>query len=988
MKKRSDKAVLRVLLCAILWMHAQMAFTGTTGKITGTVRGSDQVVLPGANVTVAGTVLGAVTETDGSFLILNIPPGVYALRFSMMGYKETIMENVRIRNDFTTNADVTLQTTILQSGETVTVVADKPLIQKDMTGSLTTIGGDEIANLPVQSIIQVLQLQAGVVESGGIHIRGGRSGEVAYWVDGVSTTDAFSGGAGLEVENASVSELQVISGTFNAEYGQAMSGIINIVTKEGGSKYEGQIRAYLGDYLSGDPIFSVLKSVTKGVDPVTGKSRAYGVDENPLARFNPVYNIEATAGGPIPFLKDRLSFFANGRFFSDEGYLYGRRWFLPYGVRGDGSLIPMNPTRHNSGQVKLTYRATQRLKVGYNAFYSDFNQDRTFQHDYKYNPGGVPEQFGMSTSQIFSVNHVLSPSTFYEAKINRFYRDVHQYVYENPEAKPKFLVQVMPDTTLGIEGEIFDYTTPEGQLKLADVRSQRLTYHYITDPNGPAGYVHPDSSQAPAGYSYLRSGQNLQHYFRSTAYWVGKFDLTSQLNKVHQFKAGVELRLHELELDSYTLQKKLVEGKSEEVVPFQSWVPPVSNRYHDQYNRKPREVSAYLQDKIELQDLIVNIGLRYDYFNANSVVLSDPKDPNIYDPILDSNRYRNPEAPENERIEYTPEERRAFMHTKVDPKMQVSPRIGLAYPITDRGVIHFSYGHFFQIPEFQYLYDSPDFKFSRGGALEVVGNADLRPQRTVMYEIGLQQQITDDIGVDVTLFYRDVRDWVGVSFPIVTYIPSVSYIPYENKDYSNVRGVTLKLEKRISRGFSARLDYSYQVAEGTYSNPTDAFNAQLAQEEPRLALVPLAWDMNHNVNVQVGFSRKGWTATMVGWFRTGLPYTPSFPYGSAVGTSANTGLRENSARRPGVKGLDLYVNRRFALKSSALNFFITVYNLFDIRDQLSVYGDTGSAKYTTFINSDVVSYDPVRVGTIEEFVKQPAWYTSPRQVQIGMSLGF
>jgi len=988
MKNRYDMAVLRALLCAVLWMNAQVAFTGTTGKITGTVKGSDQNALPGANVTVTGTVLGAVTEMDGSFLILNIPPGVYTLRFSMMGYKETIMENVRIRNDFTTNADVILQSTILQSGETVTVVADKPLIQKDMTGSLATIGSDEIANLPVQNINQVLQLQAGVVESGGIHIRGGRSGEVAYWVDGVSTTDAFSGGMGLEVENASVSELQVISGTFNAEYGQAMSGIINIVTKEGGSKYEGQIKAYMGDYLSSDPIFSVLKGVTKGVDPVSGSPRAYGIDENPLGRFNPVTNIEATAGGPVPFMKDKLSFFANGRFFSDEGYLYGRRWSMPYGIPGDGSLVPMNPYRHNSGQVKLTYRVTHKLKLGYNAFYSDFNQDRTFQHDYKYNPGGVPKQFGMSSSQIFSVNHMFSPNTFYEVKVNRFHRDYHQYVYEDPEAKPRFLIQVLADSTLGIQGETFDPTTPEGELKLADVRARRLTYHYITDPNGPAGYVHPDSSQAPTGYSYLRAGQDLGHYSRSTAYWVGKFDLTSQLNKIHQFKAGVEFRLHELQLDSYTLQKKLVEGKAEEVVPFQPWVPPVSNRYHDQYNRKPRELSAYAQDKIELHDLIVNIGLRYDYFDANSIVLSDPRDPNVYDPFLDGNRYRNPNAAEGDRVEYTPDERRAFMHKKVDPKMQVSPRIGLAYPITDRGVIHFSYGHFFQIPEFQYLYDSPDFKFSRGGALDVVGNADLRPQRTVMYEIGLQQQITEDVSVDVTLFYRDVRDWVGVSYPIVTYIPSVSYVPYENKDYSNVRGVTLKIEKRMSRGFSARLDYSYQVAEGTYSNPTDAFNAQLAQQEPRLALIPLAWDMNHNVNAQVGYSRKGWTASVVGWFRTGLPYTPSFPYGSAVGTAANTGLRENSARRPGVKGLDLYVNKRFALKPFALNFFVTVYNLFDIRDQLSVYGDTGSARYTTFINSDVVSYDPVRIGTIEEYVKQPGWYTSPRQVQIGMSLGF
>ncbi len=107
------------------------------------------------------------------------------------------------------------------------------------------------------------------------------------------------------------------------------------------------------------------------------------------------------------------------------------------------------------------------------------------------------------------------------------------------------------------------------------------------------------------------------------------------------------------------------------------------------------------------------------------------------------------------------------MHKKVEPKMQFSPRLGIAYPITDRGVIHFSYGHFFQLPEFQYLYTNPDFKLSPGGGYGVFGNADLYPQKTVMYEIGLQQQITQDLGVDATLFYRDVRDWVGTS-PLYT----------------------------------------------------------------------------------------------------------------------------------------------------------------------------------------------------------------------------
>ena len=441
-------------------------------------------------------------------------------------------------------------------------------------------------------------------------------------------------------------------------------------------------------------------------------------------------------------------------------------------------------------------------------------------------------------------------------------------------------------------------------------------------------------------------------------------------------------------LDNINIQKKLKEGKSEEIIPFEPWVPPTSNINHDYYSRKPREFSAYIQDKIEIKDIILNLGLRYDYFDANSIVLADPKDPNIYDPMLDENRYKNPDAPEDERVEYTPDERRDFMHKKVDPKMALSPRLGIAYPITDRGVIHFSYGHFFQIPEFQYLYDSPDFKFSKGGALEIVGNADLEPQKTVMYEIGLQQQITDNIGVDVTLFYRDVRDWVGTSPRVVTYLPAIAYVLYENKDYSNVRGITIKLEKRYSHNFFANLDYSFQIAEGTYSNPNDAFNANLNQEEPRLSILPLNWDQNHTVNASISYSLKQWIVSLIGRYWTGRPYTPGFARGATIGTSTYSGLRENSARLPSVKGVDLYVNRKFDLGKMAFNVFVNVYNVFDIRDETAVYGDTGSADYTTFIDPDIIDYDNRRIGTIEHYVNQPGWYTAPRQIQLGASIEF
>jgi outer membrane receptor protein involved in Fe transport len=414
---------------------------------------------------------------------------------------------------------------------------------------------------------------------------------------------------------------------------------------------------------------------------------------------------------------------------------------------------------------------------------------------------------------------------------------------------------------------------------------------------------------------------------------------------------------------------------------------------------------VYGQDKIELKDLIVNLGLRFDYFDANSVVPDDPADPSVYYPFKPEHIYKGYAAPatplsgpdltayQSQFETYTPAERRAFMQKKVDAQMAVSPRLGVSYPITDRGVVHFSYGHFFQIPEFQYLYSNPDFKMPAGGLGVnnqdlIFGNAALKPQRTTQYEIGLQQQIMQDIGIDVTVFYRDVRDWVSTSNLIGTAQSSVFYAKWENKDYANIRGLTFKLSKRYSNHFAAYVDYMYEVAEGTFSSPNEAFVASLNQNEPRISLIPMAWDQRHTANGRVEFRGGSWTASLIGRYYTGTPYTPSFRTGEQTGGTATSALRENSMYKPAQKNVDLYINRQFRAAGLRLGWFLNVYNLFDIRDALTVYSDTGSADYTTTIDAATQPYDAARVGTVSEFVRQPGWYTSPRQVQMGLSVGF
>ena len=974
-----------IFLCLLLATPGGL-YAGTTGKIAGKVFDAEtREPLPGANVVVDGTFMGDATDIEGDYQVINLSPGNYTVVVTMMGYGTKRIEGVSVRIDLTTTMNVDLSPTVLESGEEVTIVAERPIVQMDMTSSLSTVGAEEIAVLPAQSTNYLVGLTAGVVNAGGIHIRGGRSTEVAYWVDGVATTDAFNNNNTAAVENTAVEELQVISGTFNAEYGQAMSGIINIITKDGGRQYHGELKGYAGDYVSSDPQYEVLNYVKAETDPITNITTLDAPAEDPLKKFNPTYNLEGSFSGPVPGFGDKLSFFLNGRYYQQDGYLYGREWFLPSGLPGDSSLVPMQANNRWTGLAKFTWSIFPSLKLRYSLNATEYHNDRYFSRNFKYVPGGLSPSTGNTQTHLLSLNHVLSNKTFYELKVNRMYTENQSRLYDDPSFTPNWLVYVPADSA----NEAFTFSPSQNAALLDSMKQFGVQYRWVADPNQPLGYVAADSARSPIGYSHYRAGNNLGQYYRSSAYWIGKFDLTSQLNSTHQLKAGAELRLHELTLDSYDL-RAAVDGNGTTIVPFQPIIPTEDNIYRSVYTepRKPMEFSVYVQDKIELDDIIMNIGLRFDYFNSNYFVPVDPMDPSIYTPMKSENKYVNPGAAAEELVEFTPEQRKDFMWKKTDAKTQISPRIGIAYPITDKGVIHFSYGHFLQIPDFQWLYAAPGFKLNTGGGSTTFGNANLNPQRTTQYEIGLQQELAPRLGVDVTLFYRDVRGWVGTSPLQRTVRDVVAYSTYENKDYANVRGVTLRAEQRFTSLVSAKLDYTFQIAEGTYSNPNDAYNAETAQQEPRRNLIPLNWDQNHTLNLQLMLRPATWTISMVGRMNTGLPYTPSFAKGAFVGGAGVSSLPENSARRPEIYSADLYVTKRFPLGSANVMLFAYVYNLFDSRMATAVFSDTGSPDYTTDPRPENVVYNAARIGTVEDYYKRPEWFIAPRQIQLGLSLGF
>ena len=243
---RSLTARLTGCLAVLMFLPAFL-YAGTTGKIAGRVLDSQtNEPLIGANVSVKGTFLGAATDVDGFYTINNIPPGSYAVAITFVGYRRTTVTDIVVKIDLTARVDAKLHPEAVEAEEIV-VRAERPLVQKDLTSTSVTVSSEDLKRIPTETIDQVINLQAGVV---GGHFRGGRTNEVGYLIDGVPVGDPFNGSMPLQVENSSIRQMEIISGTFNAEYGQAMSGMVNIVTPEGGAKYHGSLSTYTGDYFT------------------------------------------------------------------------------------------------------------------------------------------------------------------------------------------------------------------------------------------------------------------------------------------------------------------------------------------------------------------------------------------------------------------------------------------------------------------------------------------------------------------------------------------------------------------------------------------------------------------------------------------------------------------------------------------------------------------------------------------------------------------
>jgi len=931
------KISIKLSILSVFFLISSSSFSQNFGKISGLIldEGNGDPLI-GASIVITGTSLGAATDIDGNYNILSVPPGTYTLKISFIGYNPKFVQNVKVASGLTTRIDAKLSEQTLSLSEEITVTAERPMVTKDLTASTAIVSGDQISALPVTEISQVVSLQAGNV---GGHFRGGRSSEVSYMIDGVPVTDKFDGSQVTEVNKNMVSELQVISGAFNAEYGQAMSAIVNVSTKDGDNKFSGSATTYFGDYLTGhDDIF---------IKPST---------YNPLN----IQNYEATLSGPI--LRDNLYFFAVARWVDFGGHLYGKRKFNTDNVfqkdsliqsssLGDNKIVPMNNSSKLTLQNKFTWPITTGMKASLNMIYEkkkwkEYDRYRVFV------PDAIATQYQNSLTGILNLTHTLTANTFYTASLSAFGKEYSKYVYN------------------GLDNR----------------------------------YVLPSlSSSANGGLTFSTGGVDMNQFNRTINSYSLKSDLLSQINNSHQIKAGFEFKVHNLTFQN----RQIIEGENSTslypyIVPTYAKENTVRN---NSYDRAPKDFSAYVQDKMEFNNFILNIGVRFDWFDAAGYVPNDLTDPNIFSPIKPINNYfdlngdgeiRNLDYNNDgtdDLIEYklddasfnqkSLKDREAYWWKKSTYKYQFSPRIGAAFPITERGKIYFSYGLFYQFPNFDLLYRNAYYLFesNTGSNAGVAGNSDLKPEKNTSVELGLQQQISDNLSLDATVYFRDYRDLSGSRASVIEMLGGRSYAQLVNSDFGIVRGFILSLNQRMNDGWAVTIDYTFQTAKGTASDPESSNKALQGGSQPDVVLKSLDWDQTHTLNTTFNYNAKDWGFSTIISYGSGLPYTPR------TGTIA--AVLTNDEVKPSSFNTDVRAFYNYELPYGSMSFFARIYNLFDTLNEYGVFDDTGRTATTIDqYTAEQSNQNTFGINTIKEKFTNPQNYSEPRRIEFGLSYNF
>ncbi|MCF7792637.1 MAG: carboxypeptidase-like regulatory domain-containing protein [Candidatus Cloacimonetes bacterium] len=1010
------------LLLVTLFVSTSL-FAGTTGKLAGKVTDESGNAVPFANVVLEGKEIGAQTDDKGTYIIINIPPGEYDIVCMRQGFQSERVTGVKINLDLTTILNFELSKDIVEiEGFTVTEAAIE-MVQKTKTNSGRTINTNDIEDVAVNDLEGVIAIQAGVTEQNGeLHIRGGRSNEVAYTVDGMSVSDPVDGGSALTVDMDAVEVTDVKTGGFTAEYGNAQSGIVNIITKSGSEIYSGKIEAS-SDHLIPGTLHS-------------------NNDETKFAFGGPV----------IPFagedLKKKFTFFLNGvGSWSDSRYWKHYKndpneelEYLtvesfeendPYASRDDILGFDTGNRNYNdyNANIKLKYEFSPTSNITF-AARGDKAEYNVFNYFWKYAMEHYQHYESSQQQFVTTYDHTFNSQTNLKIKASYYSKDVQR--------KPigisldDFFVQDEANFDYFAENQLYDcsgidYLTDEqGLLGNESIYPWTIfTSSGVEEPLGSyTNFVRPG-----AIYGFFQDDENSILTLRS--------DFEYQYNEIHGFKTGFEFIRHDIkknqvispwtvdetryqdflngsdpaywfydfsdltedEIDDYIATYNLSQKENSDYIYYNSnmYEEPAGeeldeyftiNTYDlddyynatvfasgqtDGYEANPYQAAYYLQDKMEWEGMIVNAGVRLDFWYLGEK----------YKIIKNGGIERWEEFDKDERFQ-----------------MLVSPRLGVSHPISESSVLHFAYNYQNQLPQMQYIFTTYTEQDAVTSNVPVqVGKPSLEPQVTVTYEVGLQKQLSDDFVMDVNAYFKNIYNYPSLVQKESETDDNVTWLEWDSQDYGSARGIDFNLEKRLSSFIMGSASYSLAWAFGNNSDDV------VQSETTDLREFPLDWDMRHNFTFNVTFRvQRGedfyvpFTDFAVPQFITndlstnfnynitsGTPYTPTTVEGNALET--------NSKLKPHYEKANLRLTKKIKLSQSTEKLYLRAYfgidNLFNRRNVRNVYPITGSPYYDGADISDPTGFTSEEVQYVHDLsTKNPANVDQGRTYTFGISFHF
>ncbi|NOX64432.1 MAG: TonB-dependent receptor plug domain-containing protein [Chlorobi bacterium] len=919
-----------------------------TGKLAGRVVDADTgEPLIGANVVILNTSLGAACDIDGNYFILNISPGTYDVQISFVGYSSKVVQDVRIVGGITYELNESLSPGIAMEE---VVVTDKKFFEAKSTNTVAVVDAETIARLPVRGVENFASLQAGVVKqdgSGGaagnatINVRGGRGNEVVYVIDGVVQNDLMYGTNQSQVSNIAIDQISFQVGGYEAKYGQAQSGIVNVTTKSGSPKY-----TIYGDALS-----------SSYTDP-------YG------------YNLYTLAvGGPIiPGNKD-ITFFLSGErgWYQDGEPVSNGITFNSIGYHSDIKENNTDAVWRFSGRTYFNLGAGFNLQIGGN--YNDWNS-RLFDYNYaKNNSVHNAKRLKDNISLNAKLSQNIGSSSFWNLIVG-----YQRYSQEEGDGVFFDNVEAYGDT-------VYNKFIPRQADQAGLARDADGIFN-------AEGWVD----------DYYRKIDNSK--------FTGDFNFTSQVGK-HLFEAGLggtygtqryysmsPVSLAKNNAGYWSNDTTYIPAKTRE----QRYTRENPTRYgFDLYGEKFDDKSApilapqhpilgyaYVQDRFELEDIVLNLGLRFDYFDSQANIIKDPE---------------NPFNGGSDPTDFDPGD-----FKKKPTEFHVSPRIGLGFPVTESTVFHAQYGKFVQEPRLIDLYP-----FQR--RLDILINDSMfrlatgyiESEITTSYEVGFRQVLGTVAALNITAFYKNTQGLANQG--VQNYYKEVGgerfqYYTPTNQDFGTIKGFAFSVDVARVSYVSLSLDYTFSISEGTGSSTNSSYVAAFRNENGEVpkVIAPLDFDQRHTgiliIDFYVPKGDLGW-AEMIGAnflisFASGRPFTP-LETQNLLDNFTNWGNTKgyvNSSYGPGTFRVDFKLEKSFSLgKSTLITPYVWIENLFNNLNEVQVWRSTGSAYTTDYLsteNGKILSAQNGNKWTedYKSLERDPANFGTPRLIRLGLKVNF